>query len=142
MSLPSLSVSISCGSCYSEVEHNGDNYECSDCGLRWGNDPFDDDPAEFLDEDTAPCGHPSTYSGRVSIEPFRTEFGVVKEWQEWTHTYSGCNLPTGHKSDHDYPLTTTRRFMTPQEKFLATAMADPEGQRLAAAAVAPAEAQK
>ena len=108
MSLPSLFVSISCGACYSRAEHDGDQYVCFDCGLCWQHgDPFDDSPAEFLDENAAPCGKPSGDTKLVKVQPFCTVNGVVQEWREWTHVYAACNLPAGHKSDHDHPLTTT-----------------------------------
>lgn len=110
MSLQSICVSISCGACGSELEHDGDLHVCFACGLCWdNNDPFDDSPARFLDEEATPCGEPSGDKLRVDVRPLRTEFGVVKEWREWTHVYAACNLPSGHKSMHDYPLATTYR---------------------------------
>lgn len=107
-SLPALSVSINCGSCYGNVECDGDGYTCHDCGLIWGtNDPFDETPAEFLDEDATPCGHPSGDREHVDVRPFETVNGVVKSWRRWVHVYAACVLPDGHASDHEFPMTTT-----------------------------------
>ncbi|WP_427017827.1 hypothetical protein ACQCSX_04230 [Pseudarthrobacter sp. P1] len=110
MSLPTIRVSIDCGACYAPVEHDGDQYVCFDCGLCWATDDvFDDSPAAFLDEDATPCGEPSGDRKHVDVQPFRTINGVVKEWREWTHVYTACNLPAGHTSTHEFPLTTTHR---------------------------------
>ena len=109
MSLPSLSVSIHCGSCFSRIEHDGDQYVCFDCGLCWpSNDPFGDDPAEFMDEEASSCGHPANDAHpHVSTKPFRTFNGVAESWRTYTTTYDACHLPEGHKGDHDHPLQTT-----------------------------------
>jgi len=108
MSLPTLSVSINCGSCYGLVECDGDGYTCQDCGLHWGsNDPFDDTPAEFLDEDATPCEQPSGDREHVDVRPFETVNGVVKSWRRWGHVYAACVLPKDHASDHGFPMTTT-----------------------------------
>jgi len=108
MSLPTLSVSINCGSCYGEVEGDPDGFTCHDCGLWWSTtDPFDETPAEFLDEDATVCGAPSKDTERIDVRPFETVNGVVKSWRRWVHVYTACVLPSGHSSDHEFPMTTT-----------------------------------
>lgn len=108
MSLPAASISIACGSCGDELEFDGDSHVCDECGLDFG-DPFDDEPATFLDEEAHPCGHPAPYpEPRVERKPFHTVDGVVKTWRTWTHVYEPCVLPAGHKTRlHHYSLSTT-----------------------------------
>lgn len=108
MSLPTIHVSIDCGSCGDSLEHDGDQYVCHPCGLCWATDDvFDDAPATYLDEDAQPCGAPSGDSETMQVRPFETVNGVVKSWREWRHIYAPCILPTGHASGHEFPLTTT-----------------------------------
>lgn len=108
MSLPSLSVSIDCGSCFASVEHDGDSYRCFDCGLIWStNDPFDESPAEYADEEQEACGNESKDKPVVSVRPFRTIDGAVESWRTWTAVDGPCHLPTGHKGGHDWPLVIT-----------------------------------
>lgn len=108
MSLPSIRLSIDCGSCGESLDHDGDEYACHDCGLCWAtSDAFDDMPAEYTDEDAKPCGAPSRDTETKQVKPFETVNGVVKSWREWRHIYAPCHLPADHKSGHDFPLTTT-----------------------------------
>lgn len=67
----------------------------------------DEAPAEYLDEDAQPCGHPSKDTETRQVRPFKTVNGVVEVWRDWRHIYAPCILPAGHASSHDFPLTTT-----------------------------------
>ncbi|QDG87135.1 hypothetical protein [Pseudarthrobacter sp. NIBRBAC000502770] len=108
MSLPTIRVSIDCGSCGDSLEHDCDQYVCRDCGLCWAtNDVFDDSPATYLDEEAQPCSAPSKDTETVQVKPFRTVNGVVEVWRTWRHVYAPCALPAGHMSDHEFPLSTT-----------------------------------
>ncbi|MFI8412837.1 hypothetical protein ACIGB6_10205 [Paeniglutamicibacter gangotriensis] len=108
MSLPTIHVFMNCGSCGDGVEHDGDAYRCFDCGLIWAtSDPFDESPAEYADEELAPCNHSSGDKPHVSVRPFRTVNGKAESWRTWTTVDAACHLPTGHKGDHDHPYSTT-----------------------------------
>lgn len=107
MSLPTLNVSIDCGSCGESVEHDGDSYRCFDCGLVWSADPFDGSPAEYADDEQSPCGHPSNDKPYVRVDPFRTVNGVVEVWRTWTTVDGPCHLPKDHGGGHDHPMSST-----------------------------------
>jgi hypothetical protein len=109
--LPTVHVSIACGACGDELEHDGDNLQCYSCKLEYPSDPFSEEPAEYFFKDDKPCGAAPREREQRWNRPFRTEYGVVTQ-QAFFHTVlSDCSLPTDHSSDHHHPRTTTRELV-------------------------------
>lgn len=102
MTLPTLQITYSCGSCGNELEHDGENLYCHPCRLEYTGDPADQPEADFIEE-VNPCGHP----GHLPVtrrHPFQTINGTIEQWKTTTTTHEACSLPSDHDGFHyHYP---------------------------------------
>jgi hypothetical protein len=107
--LPIARVSITCGACGSELEHDGDNHQCYECKLQYPSNPFEETPAEFFDEEDEPCGHEPRERESSFTRPFQTVNGVVTQYGDYRTVHGDCTLPKGHPSQFHYHSETTTR---------------------------------
>lgn len=98
-SLPSFAYrNPTCGHCYSELEDEGDGYQCHRCNVWWSYDASDDTPGVFIEEDAEPCG--KTDSPEYTPTTFHSNgYDYVPS------ALAPCLLPEGHTSSCLNPVT-------------------------------------
>lgn len=112
-SLPVLLVTIRCGSCggTTDVDDDGEHV-CRGCYIKWGGDPFTDEPATFMDEDDPACLEPPEKPTRYWTRPTVYFHGKPVVEQQYTSYISPCVLPKKHRGHHFHPETTIRKVVT------------------------------
>lgn len=86
--LPSCSVTYpTCGACYEETAHDGDDFYCGPCGLTYGDGG--ENEAEFIEPQDDPCARPCT-NPHHEAHNIRANLSFNCE---------PCKLPAGHTSD-------------------------------------------
>lgn len=100
MSLPAAEhQNPTCGVCFGETRHDGDEFECERCGLAFDSRTFE---AEYIDPEAEPCERPCE---NVYHAPHRITQG-------WGFKCGPCQLPEGHPNlfhyteCHSYPILT------------------------------------
>lgn len=120
-SLPNPSLTIACGACGSELDHDGDTFACYDCQLQYSNDL--DSPAEYLDPDEKPCGKPHHQGTYVVTRPFKTSTDAagdktVELYRTAIQTFAPCVLPASHTGLCEWPDHTVFEYHVNEDRTL------------------------